>query len=201
MRKPIYLLFIAVIVSAGCYRSGNMDSDVGEDGVQDTASEAGDAVQQDPLTEPDAVEDPAAEPELPETSCPERILPALCPALPPDCPEGYFPVSDGTCWTGACLHCIDGCLSDGECVALQVCGCGYHEGCGWAETTFRFELETDECIRPIDQACPGACHDSEECPPVCEEDPNGRCCGWCDPPDDTQCVDGACEEIINHMCE
>ena len=31
------------------------------------------------------------------TSCPERILPVACNALPPDCPQGTFPASDAGC--------------------------------------------------------------------------------------------------------
>ncbi|MFH1437313.1 MAG: hypothetical protein ABIJ56_16515 [Pseudomonadota bacterium] len=134
-------------------------------------------------------------------SCPERILPVSCDSIPPDCPPGYFPEVEGGCWSGKCLHCIDGCQSDDDCVAIQVCGCWYHEGCGWAETKYRFNLETDECIQLITSECPMDCGgDDYECPSGCSGEGDYRCCGWCDPPDDTECVDGACIEIIDHMC-
>ncbi len=135
-----------------------------------------------------------------ERGCPERIREVACDATPPDCPEGFFPGSDGACWTGECLHCVNGCQSDDECVGVTYCGCGYHEGCGWAETVFRLDSETDPCIVDIadSDSCPDTCPIS--CPPVCEDDPNDRCCAWCDPPDGARCENGICVEILTHMC-
>ncbi len=208
MKRMMPGLVLAILAAAGgCYESArdrdDVTSDPAPDPSQDPAADHVADTAPDPVSDPlpDPAVDPEQEPDLvPPPSCPERIIEPACNALPPECPEGYFPGSDGMCWTGQCLHCIDGCQSDEDCVAVQVCGCGYHEGCGWAETRFRFALETDSCIQLITSPCPGACWDVLDCPPACGEDVPPRCCGWCDPPDDTECQGGECVEIITHMC-
>lgn len=123
------------------------------------------------------------------TGCDERIVPVACNELPPDCPDGQFPASDGSCWTGACLDCLDGCQRDSDCVVVRACGCFYHEGCSWAETSYRAAL-LDECVRPVTEQCTVDCPAS-----FC----NGSTCPWCDA-DGAECVNGVCQEIINHMC-
>jgi len=123
-------------------------------------------------------------------SCDERILPVACNDLPPECAEGRFPESDGSCWTGECLDCVDGCQRDSDCVVVRACGCYYHEGCSWAETSYRAAL-LDECVRPVTEQCTVDCPAS-----FC----NGSNCPWCDA-DDADCINGVCQEIVNHMCE
>ncbi len=121
--------------------------------------------------------------------CSERIGSVLCDSLPPSCPPGQFPVSDGSCWTGKCLDCVDGCQSDTDCVVVRACGCNYHEGCQWAETSFRAAL-LDSCIRTTQQQCTSDCPSS-----FC----NGDNCPWCDA-DYAECINGACRSIVDHMC-
>ncbi len=191
----IVLYPAAALLLPGCYGLDLTHSAAAEDAGGDPALEAdgSEEPQDDPLTEPDSPPPPA--------SCPERILPVPCDSLPPECPEDYFPASDGACWTGACLHCIDGCQDSDECMPVQYCGCGYHTGCGWAETIYRYALETDPCIQPAHGACPGACQDVFSCPPECTGESNYRCCGWCDPPDGAVCVDGVCTGTIDFPCD
>lgn len=133
------------------------------------------------------------------TECPERIGPIACDAMPPDCAPDTFPATDGWCWTGECLDCERGCQSDADCVGVKVCGCGYHEGCGWAESLYALRLESDPCIVSIAADCPADCR-PDVCPQPCASDSEYRCCGWCDPPDSARCQDGLCVEVLTHMC-
>jgi hypothetical protein len=133
------------------------------------------------------------------SSCPERIGVVECAAAPPDCEDGTFPAAAGGCWTGECLDCIDGCQDHAECVVVVSCGCGYHEGCSWAVTTFRQALETDECNVVLGSACFDDCP-SSLCPGQCEGEQRDHCCGWCDY-DRAECTDGVCVGIVEHMCE
>ncbi len=123
--------------------------------------------------------------------CSERIRPVACRAAPPECPSGQFPATepDGSCWTGDCLDCIDGCQDDTECVVVRACGCFYHEGCQWAESVYRAEL-LDPCMRALSEGCPSDC--SEE---TCDE----LECPWCDA-DWAGCQDGYCYSVVNHEC-
>ena len=124
-------------------------------------------------------------------SCPERILPVACRANPPDCPAGQFPAAmpDGTCWTGECLDCVDGCQRNDDCMVVEACGCSYHEGCSWAQSRFRAPLSL--CIRQSGEICTVEC-----APDVCEH----LECPWCNA-DGAECVAGTCQAVIAHMCE
>jgi hypothetical protein len=121
--------------------------------------------------------------------CTERVLPVACRAEPPVCPADQFPASDGTCWTGECLDCIDGCQRDSDCVVVRACGCSYHEGCAWAETTYRAAL-LEPCIVSGGATCTSQCSAA-----VC----GSLDCPWCDA-DDAECTSGSCASVVNHTC-
>ncbi len=124
-----------------------------------------------------------------EQGCSDRILPVTCRAEPPDCAAGEFPASHGTCWTGECLDCVDGCQSNDDCVIVEACGCYYHEGCSWAETRYRAD-RLDPCIRAPGETC------SADCPSdVC----GALDCPWCTA-DVAQCDNGRCRGVVNHEC-
>lgn len=123
--------------------------------------------------------------------CAERIREVACRALPPECPADQFPAAmpDGSCWTGECLDCVDGCQDDSDCVVVRACGCSYHEGCSWVESRYRAAL-LPLCVRPSGEACTSSCS-SEMC---------GQFdCPWCDA-DGAECVNGHCETIVDHEC-
>lgn len=175
------------------------DADPDEETSRDADSDEESAADADQDEETAVDADPDAEPDADETSpisCPERILEVSCDTPPPDCPDGSFPAvdPDESCWTGRCVDCVDGCQQDEDCQLTQACGCAYHETCIWAETILRFALRSDECIvvsAKAPTACPDGCP-TGECPPECE--------AWC-APDRTECRDGECQGIIEHMCE
>ena len=121
--------------------------------------------------------------------CAGRIGQVSCRAEPPDCGPNEFPASDGVCWTGECLDCIDGCQRNDECVVVEACGCSYHEGCSWAETVFRAEL-LDPCIRAGAEICTTTCPSS-----VC----SALDCPWCNA-DGAECRAGRCGAIVSHEC-
>ncbi len=123
------------------------------------------------------------------TDCAARVLEVACRADPPACPTGQFPASDDNCWTGKCLDCIDGCQKDSDCVVVEACGCTYHEGCSWAETSFRAKL-LDACYRLPGEQCTASCPQSH-----CEQ----LDCPWCDA-DAAKCEDGTCKSVVSHPC-
>ncbi len=123
------------------------------------------------------------------SDCAGRVLEVACRAEPPICPTGQFPASDGNCWTGKCLDCIDGCQQDSDCVVVEACGCYYHEGCSWAETSFRAKL-LYACYRLPGEKCTADCPQSH-----CEQ----LTCPWCSA-DGAKCENGSCKSVVSHPC-
>ena len=121
--------------------------------------------------------------------CHQRIGTVSCRAAPPECAAGQFPASDGVCWTGECLDCIDGCETSEDCVVVEACGCSYHEGCSFAATRYRAE-QLDSCVRFGDGLCASDCS-----PSVCGEFE----CPWCDA-DGASCEAGRCAAVVSHVC-
>ncbi|MBW2528602.1 MAG: hypothetical protein JRI23_30795 [Deltaproteobacteria bacterium] len=121
--------------------------------------------------------------------CQSRIGTVSCRAEPPECGPGQFPASDGTCWTGQCLDCVDGCESSADCVVVRACGCSYHEGCSFAETRYRAE-RLDSCVRFDDRPCTADCSEA-----IC----GSFDCPWCDA-DAAACEAGRCVSVVDHVC-
>jgi hypothetical protein len=183
-------VFVGLVLAAGCGRAVGMTerSDGGN-----SYAEGSDATTETDAGMPEADSGTNG---YPEVTCPERVLPALCRALPPECPSGTFPASDGLCWTGHCVDCIDGCQNDSECVVVHACSCSGHDGCAWVQSAARHALETNRCFATPEEGCDDDCP-IESCPDTWDCGEGEPCCSWCSP-NEAVCSDaGVCTPVTS----
>jgi hypothetical protein len=96
----------------------------------------------------------------------------VCLALPPECPDGFLPSVEGSCWTG---HCVPASACD---VVPSCDHCEAHETCVELQT----QLGPSHVCEPVAPACDGAptctCM-GEACPEpwdTCADGPSGLEC-------------------------
>jgi hypothetical protein len=112
--------------------------------------------------------------------CDARTGTVQCTETPqPDCEDGMFPFSDGTCWTG-CRECIDWCESDSDCIEVKACPSTSPN----VITKYRLMYLDEPCVVEL----------NEECVEYCE---SGTSLELGDPPGDfgyggIQCENGRC---------